>query len=117
MHLYLIASSILTDSYQAFLRTKGLSWRESAGSTDTERLVEFAGRVCYLSFGELQSAKTNAEYIRNLVKQRHESVVEHATFTILADGISRALSHQIVRHRVGFSYSQLSQQHHDDLAA
>jgi thymidylate synthase (FAD) len=80
-------------------------------------LVEFAGRICYLSLGDKQSEKTNKEYIANLIAQGHESVLEHASFTVLADGISRALSHQLVRHRVGFSYSQLSQQYHDELNA
>ena len=116
MRLYLIATTCLQDSYREFLKDRNLTWRESSASSDAERLVEIAGRVCYLSFGDKQSAKTNAEYIANLVAQGHGSVLEHATFTVLADEISRALSHQLVRHRVGFSYSQLSQQYHDDIS-
>jgi thymidylate synthase (FAD) len=70
-----------------------------------------------MSFGKSQSPKTNTEYIKNLIRQGHESVLEHASFTILADGISRSLSHQLVRHRVGFAFSQLSQQYHDESRA
>jgi thymidylate synthase (FAD) len=53
-----------------------------------------------------------------LIEQGHDSVLEHASWTFLTTNISRALSHQIVRHRIGFSYSQLSQQYvdHTDLA-
>jgi len=67
-----------------------------------------------MSFGEKQHRQDNASYVANLLSQDHESVLEHANFTILADGISRALTHQLVRHRAGFAYSQLSQQYHDE---
>jgi thymidylate synthase (FAD) len=88
-----------------------------ASATDAERLIEFAGRICYLSFGERQSPRSNRDYIVNLISQGHDSVLEHASWTFLITNISRALSHQIVRHRIGFSYSQLSQQYvdHSDL--
>lgn len=64
-----------------------------------------------MSFGTRQSTRNNSEYIKNLITQAHESVLEHATFSILADEISRSLSQQITRHRAGFSFSQLSQQY------
>jgi thymidylate synthase (FAD) len=44
----------------------------------------------------------------------HESVLEHAVWTFVIVGVSRAFSHQLVRHRVGFAFSQLSQQYHDE---
>jgi len=47
----------------------------------------------------------------------HESVLEHASWTFLITGISRAFTHQLVRHRVGFAFSQLSQQYHDEADA
>jgi thymidylate synthase (FAD) len=53
-------------------------------------------------------------YIRNLIDQGHESVLEHACWTLLIDRVSRAFTHQLVRHRIGFSFSQLSQQYHDE---
>jgi thymidylate synthase (FAD) len=92
-------------------------WQEDGNATDAERLVEFAGRVCYLSFGRQQSPRNNAEYIANLIRRGHDSVLEHAAWTFVLAGVSRAFTHQLVRHRVGFSYSQLSQQYHDERAS
>jgi thymidylate synthase (FAD) len=66
-----------------------------------------------MSFGNKQSPKDNAEYIRHLIHQGHESVLEHASWTFLSVGVSRAFTHQLVRHRIGFSFSQLSQQYVD----
>jgi thymidylate synthase (FAD) len=105
-------------TYQQFLNElvppQEAAWREDSTATSAERLVEFAGRVCYLSFGSRQSGKTTREYIRNLIRNGHESVLEHAVWTLGLCGVSRAFSHQLVRHRTGFSYSQLSQQYHDE---
>lgn len=106
----------LQKSYMDFLKNRSMKWNEKNISpvSDSERLVELSGRVCYMSFGDKQSPRTNSEYIANLIDKAHESVLEHANFSILADNISRGLSHQLVRHRAGFSYSQLSQQYHDE---
>jgi thymidylate synthase (FAD) len=93
------------------------TWRRDIGATDAEQLVELAGRVCYLSFGDRQSAKSNADYIANLIERGHDSVLEHASWTLILTGVSRAFTHQLVRHRVGFSYSQLSQQYHTEESA
>lgn len=74
-----------------------------------EKLVEFAGRLCYMS-QENQRGFANAEYIENLIAQDHTSVLEHAVLTVLIQGVSRALSHELVRHRHN-SPSQLSQRY------
>jgi thymidylate synthase (FAD) len=73
-----------------------------------EHILEFAGRNCYQSWNRPnpKTART-ADYIRNIISQRHFSVLEHASFTVYIDGISRSCSHQLVRHR-HFSFSQLS---------
>ena len=93
----------------------------SQWATDTEiagqKLCEVAGRVCYMSFGSRQSGKSNAEYIQNLIRNGHESVLEHAVWSFVVAGVSRAFTHQLVRHRVGFAFSQLSQQYHDESEA
>ena len=113
--LHTLARPALDDSaVEAFLEKGGLGWRRSPSASDAEEIVEFAGRVCYMSFGRRQSARSNDEYIARLVTQGHHSVLEHATWTFLLTGISRAFTHQFVRHRIGFSYSQLSQQYHDE---
>jgi thymidylate synthase (FAD) len=67
-----------------------------------------------MSFGPNQSPRSNAEYIQNLIALGHESVLEHVSWTFLLTGVSRAFTHQLVRHRVGFAFSQLSQQYHDE---
>lgn len=79
-------------------------------ASDAERLVELAGRFCYMSHRN-PADKTTEEYIANLLRQEHGSVLEHANFTVLIEGISRSCSHEIVRHRAGFAYSQLSQRY------
>jgi len=84
---------------------------------DAEELIEIAGRICYFSFGDNQSKSNNAEFIRHLMKMGHDSVLEHVSWTFLVTGVSRALTHQLVRHRVGISFSQLSQQFHDETNA
>lgn len=117
MRLFLIAAMDMRSGYRLFLDDRRLKWRHAPSTPEGQKLVEFAGRVCYMSFGQLQSPKTNAKYVAHLISQGHESVLEHAVYSILADGISRALSHQLVRHRAGFSYSQLSQQYHDETNA
>lgn len=79
-------------------------------STGLERLIEFAGRLCYMSQSN-PAERTTAEYIENIKKQAHGSVLEHATISVLLEGVSRTLTHELVRHRAGFAYSQLSQRY------
>ena len=85
-------------------------------SSDGERLAEFAGRLCYMSQKNPASRATR-EYLENIKKQGHGSVLEHANYTILFEGISRSLTHELVRHRAGFAYSQLSQRYVDESEA
>ncbi|CQI98022.1 Thymidylate synthase thyX [Yersinia rohdei] len=103
------------DVFIDFLTENGLTWVQKGVASDAEHLVEASGRLCYMSFGELnQSPKSSVQYIMNLIDQGHESVLEHLNWTFLITGVSRAFTHQLVRHRAGFSYSQLSQQYHDE---
>ena len=82
-------------------------------STDGERLAEFAGRLCYMS--QKNPAKRDTrDYLENIKKQGHGSVLEHATYSLLIEGVSRSLTHELVRHRAGFAYSQLSQRYVDE---
>jgi thymidylate synthase (FAD) len=82
-------------------------------STDGERLAEFAGRLCYMSQANPAKRPTR-EYLENIKKQGHGSVLEHANYTLLLEGVSRSLTHELVRHRAGFAYSQLSQRYVDE---
>ena len=85
-------------------------------ATGGERLAEFAGRVCYMS-QKNPAHRTTAEYLENIKKQGHGSVLEHANYSILLEGVSRSLTHELVRHRAGFAYSQLSQRYVDETDA
>lgn len=84
-------------------------------ATDAENLIEFSGRSCYQSFHR-PNPKTakNIDYLtRTLFDQRHWSIAEHATATLYVTGVSRALTHELIRHR-HLSYSQLSQRFVDE---
>lgn len=74
-----------------------------------QALIEFAGRLCYESF-DLPNEKTreNGAYIQNIVSLGHESVLEHVSVTFYVEGVSRNLSHELIRHR-HLSFSELSQ--------
>jgi thymidylate synthase (FAD) len=85
-------------------------------STDGEKLAEFAGRLCYMSQKNPASRATR-EYLENIKKQGHGSVLEHANYSLLLEGVSRSLTHELVRHRAGFAYSQLSQRYVDESQA
>jgi thymidylate synthase (FAD) len=85
-------------------------------STDGERLAEFAGRLCYMSQHNPAKRETR-EYLDNIKKQGHGSVLEHACYSLLIEGVSRSLTHELVRHRAGFAYSQLSQRYVDESQA
>ncbi len=77
---------------------------------DGSQLCKVAGQVCYMSFGPKRTFNEQAErYFNNLKSSGHGSVFEHATFSLLLYGISRSLTHELIRHRAGFGYSQLSQ--------
>src|SRR5574341_154362 len=102
------------DAIQRFLDDYGMTW-ETDTEVGGEQLVEASGRVCYLSFGK--GRKTNAEYIGNLIAMKHGSVLEHATWDFIISGVSRSFSHELVRHRAGWGYSQLSQRYVDESTA
>jgi len=85
-------------------------------STDGERLAEFAGRLCYMS-QKNPAGRTTREYLENIKKQGHGSVLEHANYSLLLEGVSRSLTHELIRHRAGFSFSQLSQRYVDESQA
>lgn len=71
------------------------------GGTPAERLIAHAGKGCYDSYGV--DGRSLKEHITALRNSRHGSVVEHANVSVFITGISRGLSHELVRHRVSFS--------------
>lgn len=86
-------------------------------TTDTdeagEALVEIAGRLCYLSFAKPRPGGNKA-YIGHILEVGHGSVLEHAVFNFILTGVSRSFTHELIRHRAGFGYSQLSQRFVDE---
>jgi thymidylate synthase (FAD) len=109
--VYLIGRQVIDEAgVAAFLADHGLTWK-----TDTtaggEQLAELAGRVCYMSYGK--GRRTNREFLEHIVEVGHGSVLEHAVWSFLITGVSRSLTHELIRHR-HFSYSQLSQRYVDE---
>lgn len=77
-----------------------------------DKLSEFAGRVCYQAFKRIRPGGHDA-YIEHIKESGHGSVLEHESYTFHLQGISRDCSHEIVRHRAGFGFSQLSMRYVD----
>ena len=76
---------------------------------DGQTLIEFAGRLCYESFDlPGPDTATNSAYVQNIVSLGHESVLEHVSVTFYVEGVSRNLTHELIRHR-HLSFSELSQ--------
>jgi thymidylate synthase (FAD) len=96
-----------------FLEPAHLRVQWKGESSDGERIAEFAGRLCYMSQHN-PAGRTTAEYLSNILRQGHGSVFEHSTYAMLIEGISRSCSHELVRHRAGWGYSQLSQRYVDE---
>jgi thymidylate synthase (FAD) len=96
-----------------FLDDEAVSW-----ATDTENgaelVSELAGRICYMSFGEKQGRRSNSQYLANIINMEHGSVLEHSTWNFIVTGVSRSFTHELIRHRAGWGYSQLSQRYVDE---
>ena len=75
-----------------------------------ENISALAAKVCRGSGKDYDPEVDNSEIIKKVVGYGHESIMEHVYFTFLIEGISRVVSHQLVRHRIA-SYSQESQRH------
>lgn len=114
--VYLLGKQVVHDAeLDRFLADHGVSWQ-----TDTdvaaEVLCESAGRVCYMSFAKPRPGG-NSTYLGHIKEVGHGSVLEHAVWNLLITGVSRSLTHELVRHRSGFGYSQLSQRYVDESVA
>lgn len=77
-----------------------------------EKLIEEAGRTCYLSLDRIAEGSEKS-FIRNCIKRGHHSILEHASASFRITGASRAFTHQLVRHRLA-SFSQQSQRYVDE---
>jgi thymidylate synthase (FAD) len=114
--VYLVGRQIVRDAeVERFLQDHGLSWQ-----TDTEvageYLTEVAGRLCYMSFARPRPGGIEA-YLSHILEVGHGSVLEHAVWNFVFTGVSRSLTHELIRHRAGWGYSQLSQRYVDESVA
>lgn len=88
----------------------------SLGDKDGEWLIEFGGRMCYKSFTKKEEepkGRKHEDHVKNLIDSGHLSCLEHATFNFAIWDVSRSLTHELVRTRIGVSYSQESQRYVD----
>jgi thymidylate synthase (FAD) len=96
-------------AYTHFEPPADVPWETDADGG--QALAEFAGRACYQSWSKPNAATaTNAGYLRHILEVGHLSVLEHGSVTFYLTGVSRSLTHELIRHR-HFSYSQLSQRY------
>ncbi len=79
---------------------------------DAEKLIEEAGRTCYLSLSKMTD-DSEKNFIRSAIRRGHHSILEHSSASFRITGASRAFTHQIVRHRIA-SFSQQSQRYVDE---
>jgi thymidylate synthase (FAD) len=96
-------------AYTHFDPPEDVPWETDADGG--QALAEFAGRACYQSWTKPNPrTATNAGYLRHILEVGHLSVIEHGVVTFYLTGVSRSLTHELIRHR-HFSYSQLSQRY------
>lgn len=80
--------------------------------TPGTQLIKFSAQLCYMSFGPKRTWNKDADrYFENIMSSGHGSVLEHSYYSFLIYGISRSLTHELIRHRAGFAYSQQSQRY------
>jgi thymidylate synthase (FAD) len=109
--VYLVGRQVTDDEALArFTADEGVQWQTDT-TVGAERLAEVAGRVCYMSYGK--GRKTNKEFLGHIIEVGHGSVLEHGVWSFVITGVSRAFTHELIRHR-HFSYSQLSQRYVDE---
>jgi thymidylate synthase (FAD) len=114
--VYLVGRQTLSGAeLDRFLADHGVAWQ-----TDTEvageYLAEVAGRLCYMSYARPRPGGNRA-YLDHILQVGHGSVLEHAVWNFIFTGISRSCTHELVRHRAGWAFSQLSQRYVDESIA
>jgi thymidylate synthase (FAD) len=121
--VFLVARpSVDIDGMRGYLESVGgASWldrrlKEADGSVlnDGELLVEFGGRVCYRSWepglnpNVTRVRAEQGDYLANILRSLHGSVLEHASYSFAFRNVSRVFTHELVRHRAGSAFSQES---------
>lgn len=123
VHLIADTQQIISDGLGKSLKARGADVNEEEclfymmlpennryASTSAEKLCEGAGKLCYNAFGKNGSTKTTKEYLSNSVYDSkpfgHLSIAYHAHFSLYISGISRRLSHELLRHYIGVGASE-----------
>jgi thymidylate synthase (FAD) len=127
--VYLVAKTMLDrEGLMQYLSDIGLDvtpenadWYPDPRTSDAENLIEAGGRMCYRSWAPYDESKPlatnpnvtkvregNAKYLANVIKQKHGALLEHANVTMIFRDVSRVFTHELVRHRAGWAYSQES---------
>ncbi len=116
--VFLLAHTSLDDdgimAYLASLEVDPNDWSPDIDNSDMELIVEMASRSCYMSYGTKLNANIsrvregNAPHLANILKSGHGSVLEHASATFAFRNVSRVFTHEVVRHRAGWAWSQES---------
>lgn len=101
--VFLVGKQMINDAeLDRFLEEHGVSWKSDTEVVG-EYLAEVAGRLCYLSYAKPRPGGNKA-YLNHILEVGHGSVLEHAVWNFIFSGISRSLSHELIRHRAGFGY-------------
>ena len=102
---------IIEQGLQDYLEHVGATkWKTDAPS-DSEKLAEVMGRLCYRSFepgmnpNVTRVREGNATYLSNIINVGHGSVVEHPVLNFIFSDVSRVVTHELVRHRAGTAMS------------
>lgn len=112
--VYLVSRQQVDETaLQGFLEANDVSRWETDTDIAAEKLTEVSGRLCYMSFAKPRPGGNKA-YTEHILAVGHGSVLEHSVFGFIIEGVSRSLTHELVRHRAGFGYSQLSQRYVDE---
>ncbi len=114
--VYLVGRQVVDSvTVDQFLADQGVAW-QSDTEVGGELLAEIAGRLCYLSYARPRPGGNKA-YLDHILEVGHGSVLEHAAWNLIFTGISRSCTHELVRHRAGWGFSQLSQRYVDESVA
>jgi len=115
--VYLVGRQMLDQSQiNEFLTDHNAAQWTTDTDVAAQALPEIAGRLCYMSFKKPRPGG-NATYLGHIKEVGHGSVLEHGVWNFIITGVSRSFTHELVRHRAGFGYSQLSQRYVDESVA
>lgn len=107
-------TKINDDELKSFLKHIGAEDWKSNASSEAEKIIEVMGRICYRSFkpglnpNVTRVREDNKDYLQNVVKVGHGSVMEHSVVNFIFSDVSRVFTHELVRHRAGTAVSQES---------